>query len=189
MLSNCPLETPVPAKVNEAVGLFEALLTIETVALIAPAAVGLNTTLTGVLWPTAIVAGREGALKEKAWFEIEMLLTIIDPAPVLETVMESVLFLPVVTLPKSRTPPLKAKVPVVVCDCTLADLLELNPWHPTIVARQARIIPTWLIRSRFWPRNFLKLSFIRFVLSSQNVRRFPMATGNTPSLGLKPSGE
>jgi hypothetical protein len=30
------------------------------------------------------------------------------------------------------------------CDCTLAELPELNPWQPTIIARQSRTIPSLL---------------------------------------------
>lgn len=120
--------------------LFEALLTMETVALKAPAALGLKTRLTGVLWPARTVTGRLGALNAKYWVEIDTLVTVADPAPVFETVIDSVLLVPAVTLPKSRLPPLRDKVPD--CDCTLAELPELNPWQPTIIARQSRTIPS-----------------------------------------------
>jgi hypothetical protein len=50
--------------------------------------------------------------------------------------MDSVLLVPVVTVPNARVVPLRVNVPVAVC--TLADLLELNPWQPTIVAKHSR---------------------------------------------------
>src|ERR1035438_2727164 len=109
---------------------------METVALKVPAALGLKTRLTGVLWPARIVTGRLGAVNAKYWVEIDRLVTVADPAPVFETVIDSVLLVPAVTLPKSRLPPLRDKVPD--CDCTLAELPELNPWQPTIIARQSR---------------------------------------------------
>jgi hypothetical protein len=118
------------------------LLTTEVVALKVPAALGLKTTLSGVLWPARIVTGRLGALNEKYWVEIVTLLTVMEAVPVFDTVMVNVLLVSAVTVPKSRMAPLKDKVPV--CGCTEADLLELNPWQPTIVARQRRTIPSLL---------------------------------------------
>jgi hypothetical protein len=93
-----------------------------------------------VLWPARIVTGRLGALNEKYWVEIVTLLTVMEAVPVFDTVIVRVLLVPAVALPKSRMPPLKDKVPV--CGCTA--LLELNPWQPTIVARQRRTIPSLL---------------------------------------------
>ena len=55
--------------------------------------------------------GRLGALSEKYLVEIEALLTVIEAVPVFDAVMLMVLLVPVVTLPKSRLAPLKAKTP------------------------------------------------------------------------------
>jgi hypothetical protein len=55
--------------------------------------------------------GRLGALSEKYLVEIEALLTVIEAVPVFDAVMLMVLLVPVVTLPKSRLAPLKAKMP------------------------------------------------------------------------------
>jgi hypothetical protein len=79
--------------------------------LTAPTALGLKTTLTGVLWPARIVTGRLGALNEKYLVEIDALLTVTEAVPVFDTVMVIVLLVPAVTLPKSRLAPLRDKVP------------------------------------------------------------------------------
>lgn len=68
----------------------------------------------------------------------------MEVLPVLVAVIVSVLLVPVVTVPKSRLAPLNDRVPPT--GCVIAALLELNPWQPTIVARQRTIIPTLLAR-------------------------------------------
>jgi hypothetical protein len=67
---------------------------------------------------------------------MDTLLTVIEAVPVFDAEMDNVLLVPVVTLPNARVVPLRVNVPVAVC--TLADLLELNPWQPTIVAKHSR---------------------------------------------------
>ena len=67
---------------------------------------------------------------------MDTLLTVIDAVPVFDAEMDNVLEVPVVTLPNARVVPLRVNVPVAVC--TLADLLELNPWQPTMVAKHSR---------------------------------------------------
>lgn len=135
-----PLATPVPVSENAA-GVLVALLTTETVALKVPAALGEKTKLTGILCPASTATGRVGVLNEKYWLEIEALLTVILVMPVLVAVMVSVLLVPAVTLPKSRVFVLRDKVPPI--GCVIAGL-ELNPWQPTIIARQTRTIPSLL---------------------------------------------
>jgi hypothetical protein len=125
---------------------FVALLTTETVALKVPAALGEKTKLTGMLCPASTATGRVGALNEKYWLEIVALLTVIEAVPVLVAVIVSVLLVPAVTLPKSRVPVLNDKVPPT--GCVIAGL-ALNPWQPTIIARQRRTIPSWLTRFHF----------------------------------------
>jgi hypothetical protein len=58
--------------------------------------------------------GRDGALSEKYWLEIEALLTVMEAVPVFVAVTVSVLLVPAATLPKSRLALLRDKVP----DCT-----------------------------------------------------------------------
>ena len=136
-----PLDTPVPVS-DRVAELSEALLVTVTVALKVPAALGLKTRLTGVLWPAIIATGRVGALKEKYWLEIDALLSVTEAVPVLDAVNVIVLLVPAVTAPKLRLAPLRDRVP----DCTgcvvVADLLALKPWQPTIVARQRSTIPS-----------------------------------------------
>ena len=55
--------------------------------------------------------GRLGALSEKYLLEIEALLTVRETVPVFEAAAVMDLLWPVVTLPKSRLAPLKAKMP------------------------------------------------------------------------------
>ena len=121
-----------------------ASLTITAVALTSPALLGLKATVIEALWPAAIVVGSAGAFNEKAWFEIEALVTVRDAEPVFDTVIDKDLVLPVVTEPKPRTLPFRVSVPEV--GCTVADLLELKPWQPTMVARQRKTRPRQLAR-------------------------------------------
>jgi len=67
---------------------------------------------------------------------MDTLLTVIDAVPVFDAETDNVLLVPVVTVPNAKVVPLRVNVPVGVC--TLADLLELNPWQPTIVATHSR---------------------------------------------------
>lgn len=124
LTANCPLATPVPVSESELLG-SEALLLMVAVALKAPAALGVKTTLTWALWPAKIAIGRAGALSEKYLLEMEALLTVTEAAPVFVRVAVSVLLVPAATLPKSRVAPLKERVPD--ADCCVAVLLELNP--------------------------------------------------------------
>lgn len=84
-------------------------------ALKVPAALGVNTTLTVLLWPAGIVTGRLGALNEKYWLEMEALVIVTEAAPVFDAVMVSVLLVPEVTVPKSRLALPNARVPD--CGC------------------------------------------------------------------------
>ena len=93
----------------------EALLVIDAVALKVPAALGLKTSVTGVLWPTRIATGRLGAVNEKYLVEIDALLTVIDAVPVFDRVRVIVFVVPAVTLPKSMLLPLRDKVPACTC--------------------------------------------------------------------------
>ena len=67
---------------------------------------------------------------------MDTLLTVIDAVPVFDAETDNVFVVPVVTLPNARVVPLRVNVPVAVC--TVADLLELNPWQPTIVVTHSR---------------------------------------------------
>ena len=67
---------------------------------------------------------------------MDTLLTVIDAVPVFDAEMDSVLLVPVVTVPNASAVPLRVNVPVAVC--TLIDLLELKPWQPTIAAKLSR---------------------------------------------------
>jgi hypothetical protein len=134
-----------------------ASLEIETVALNAPAAFGVNTMLNVEFWPAAIVTGRLGPLKEKYWVEIAALLIVTGAVPVFEMAKVSVLLVPVVTLPKSRLALAKSKAP----DCTwVAGLVELNPWQPTRIARLRRSSPTLAALRPFAPSAFRELVII-----------------------------
>lgn len=87
------------------------MLAIETVALNAPATLGIKTKLIVELWPAPITTGRLGALSEKYLLEMEALVIVMEAVPVFETAAVSVLLVPASTLPKSRLAPLIAKVP------------------------------------------------------------------------------
>jgi hypothetical protein len=146
LASNWPLEIPVPVSEKLALPLL-ASLTIEAVALISPAEMGVNVIVIAALCPAAIVVGIAGVFNEKAWLEIETLLTVIEAEPLFDKVIESVLLVPVVTVPNASTlPPMLS---VLVGACTAAVLLELNPMHPTIVPRQSRRTVSLPARLRF----------------------------------------
>lgn len=92
---------PVPVSVTFGTGLEELLVTL-SVALKAPAAFGENCTLMVVLDPAVTVAGRAGETKEKYLVVIAALLIVTSLDPELVAVTDSVLLVPVSTLPKSR---------------------------------------------------------------------------------------
>ncbi len=84
---------------------------METVALKAPAAFGLNSRVALAAWPAEIDIGSVVAASEKYLLEIDRLLTVTDVPPVFERVTVSVLFFPAVTLPKLRVDPLNERMP------------------------------------------------------------------------------
>jgi hypothetical protein len=84
---------------------------METVALKAPAAFGLNSRVALAAWPAEIDSGRVVPVSEKYLLEIETLLTVTDAPPVFERMTASVLFFPAVTLPKFRVDPLTERIP------------------------------------------------------------------------------
>ena len=103
--------------------------------------------------------GRLGELSEKYLLEIEALLTVIEAAPVFDAVMLMVLLVPVVTLPKSRLAPLKAKTPR---GCWVEDLLELNPWQPIRMARLRKTSARLQVRRSSAAGGGRQRLFIRF---------------------------
>lgn len=95
------LVVPVPDRarlVTESV----AVLEIEAEALNAPPAFGLKTTLTGTLCPAAIVTGKLGALSAKYLVEMATLLMVTAAEPEFVAVVDIVLLLPALTLPKAN---------------------------------------------------------------------------------------
>ena len=94
---------------------FDALLVTETVALKAPAALGVNVRLIVEFWPATIVVGRLGPLREKYRLEIATLLIVTEAVPALETVAVSVLLVLSVTVPKSRLAVPRTKTPDCCC--------------------------------------------------------------------------
>lgn len=102
---------PVPDKVRlvtESV----AVLEMETEPLKVPAAFGLKTTLTGTLWPAAMVTGKLGALNAKYLVEMETLLMVTAAEPEFVAVVETVLLLPALTLPKAKDGFVRVIVPL-----------------------------------------------------------------------------
>lgn len=95
------LLVPVPDRarlVTESV----AVLEIETEALNVPAAFGLKTTLTGTLCPAAMVTGKLGAVSVKYLVEMATLLIVTAAEPEFVAVVDRVLLLPALTLPKAN---------------------------------------------------------------------------------------
>jgi len=84
---------------------------METVALKAPAAFGLNSTVALAACPAEIESGRVVPVSAKYLLEIETLLTVTAAPPVFARVTLSVLFFPAVTLPKFRADPLNERMP------------------------------------------------------------------------------
>lgn len=106
-----------------------------------------------------MVVGIAGVFKEKAWLEIEMLLTVIEAEPLFDSVIDSVLLVPVVTLPNASTlPPMLS---VLVAACTVDVRLELNPMQPTIIPRQSAMRAS----------NPARLRFMSTIVSKHGLRR------------------
>lgn len=91
------------------------MLAIASVALNVPAAFGLKRTLITVLCPAARVIGRPGAVTAKYFVEIATLLMVAEAAPELVTVVETVLVLPALTLPKFTDVFAKESKPLPLC--------------------------------------------------------------------------
>lgn len=72
----------------------------------------------------------------------------------------TVLLLPAVTEPKSTLAAPSDNVPATVCEF---DLLVLTPAQPSIPARQAKTIPTWLIRFTVFAQAALGKNVIVFL--------------------------
>lgn len=89
-----------------------AVLEIETEALNAPAAFGLKTMLKGTLCPAATVTGKLGAVSTKYLVEMATLLIVTAAEPEFVTVVDTVLLLPALTLPKAKDAFAREIVPV-----------------------------------------------------------------------------
>lgn len=99
---SCPTtDVPVPDSERLVTG-SDAVLVIERVALKVSAAFGRKATLIWTLCPAAMVIGRLGELREKYLVEIAMLLMVSDADPEFVAVVEMVLLVPVLTLPKFK---------------------------------------------------------------------------------------
>lgn len=134
LTASCPEAVVVPVPESaKLIGLFDALLATEAVAVKVPAAFGANLTLIVVLCPTATVTGRLGAVKEKYGLEIETLVTVTEVGPELVAVADRVLLLPAATLPKSRVADCRERVA-----CCWLEGPALTPWQPTRTMRLAR---------------------------------------------------
>src|ERR1035438_6621918 len=110
-------------------------LVMESVALNAPAALGVNLIPITVLCPAATVTGRLGATREKYFVEIAAPLTVTDAGPEFVAVTVRVLLLPTATLPKSAVAVSRERV--VDC-CWPEEPAALTPWQPTRKVRAAR---------------------------------------------------
>ncbi len=139
--ASCPLPAPVPESERFVTG-FDASLLIVTVALKAPAALGLNVTLSGVLCPALIVTGRLGAVKEKYLVETDALLILTDADPEFVAVTVRVLLLPAATLPKSSVAVSRERV--LEC-CWPEEPAALTPWQPT-----RKVRPAWRPLPKSW---------------------------------------
>jgi hypothetical protein len=121
---------------------------------------------------------------------MDTLLTVIDAVPVFDAETDNVFVVPVVTLPNARVVPLRVNVPVAVC--TVADLLELNPWQPTMVAKHSRT------RASLFPRllalhltaaSDANRSFMSSRSQEQEHEAFPLRLRYSFSVGLNPTLE
>jgi len=103
----------IPVPVSEMLAAeFAALLETAAVALKLPTTVGTNRTVSVVLCPGEIVAGRLGAMSAKYLVEMAALLSVTALVPELVAVTAIGLLLPTATLPKSRAAAPKDRVPV-----------------------------------------------------------------------------
>ena len=127
-----PLEVPVPESRSCEVGLDASLLVIVTAAVKAPGALGVNLMLIGVVCPAATVIGRLGDIREKYLLEMAALLTVSDAFPEFVALTDTVLLLPLATLPKFRLEFARER-PVGSCWLPAA----LTPWQPTRTVRPA----------------------------------------------------
>ena len=142
-----PAEIPVAVPVSEMfMTEFDASLLIESVALKAPAAFGVNTMLMVALCPAATETGRLGLTRAKYWVEIAALLTVTESGPELVAVIVRVLLLPAATLPKSKVEVTRERERVLACSWPEPPVL--TPWQPTRKVRLARRskLPAALLR-------------------------------------------
>jgi hypothetical protein len=135
--ASCPgAAVPVP-DTDSVVWASDALLARVTVALKLPVALGVNSTPRLTLWPTAMVAGRLGDIREKYLVETVALLIVRLAFPELVAVTVRVALLPAATLPKVRLPFARESVPL--CELpVLAEFAALTPWQPLSKARLSR---------------------------------------------------
>lgn len=122
MSASCPFPTPVPES-ERFVTAFDASLSIVTVALKEPAALGVKFMLRVVLCPAPIAAGRLGAVTEKYFVDTEALLIVTDLVPEFVAVTVSVLLPPAVTFPKLTLKLPRARLPF----CVGPELAALTP--------------------------------------------------------------
>jgi len=114
--ASCPLvvpAVPVPDR-SRVVTESLAVLEMETEPLKVPAVFGVKTMLSGRLCPAAMVTGRLSALRVKTLVEMETLLMVTAAEPEFFAVVETVLLLPAVTLPKVRDGFVREIVPLCV---------------------------------------------------------------------------
>ena len=118
------------------------------IALSAPAICGLNVTVNGALCPAGMMIGSDKPPIVNRELFVLAAVTVTFAPPVLR-LAEAVSLVPSVTLPKSKLPPPRSKLPD--CCCRLAGVLELNPWQPTRLA-SPRSSPTLPALRSFAPR-------------------------------------
>ena len=101
----------VPEPVRPRLAAEDELIMALTVALVAPAAEGVNVMVPVVLWPAFRVKGRVTPLIENAVEFMENWVTVRLEPPLLDMEMVRALLLPTFTLPKSRLAEEKVKTP------------------------------------------------------------------------------
>ena len=149
-----PAEIPVVVPAREMfMTEFDASLLIESVALKAPAAFGVNTMLMVALCPAAMETGRLGLTRAKYWVEIAALLTVTESGPELVALIVRVLLLPAATLPKSKVEVTRDRERVLACFWPEPPP-ALTPWQPIRTLRlvRRRSAPAAL------PRKFSKIA-------------------------------
>lgn len=109
------------------VGEFEALLAIVRLPVTLPVAAGANVTLTAIAWPAAMICPLETPLALKPAPERLTLETVTLEAPESVRVVEIVLLLPTLMLPKLRFEELRLKVPGVDVTVRVAVALVTLP--------------------------------------------------------------